>query len=129
MRKRFVYFISVQGRPQGPIKIGSSFDVMQRFDNLRKAAPDDLQLLGFIEGSHKDEALIHRAFCSQHLHNEWFAHSDGLMSFVHAALMQGFDAVKELLEPLAKEGWGIRVKSEEGLRRIRASRLKIEAAS
>lgn len=114
-----VYFIAVKGRYGSPIKIGVSKNPEQRLSLLQAGSPDELYTIGVTPGSYKDEALIHRAFSDLHIRSEWFRHGGELEFFVNEIIQYGIDAVREKLEARAKSGRGIRVKSNEGIERIR----------
>lgn len=114
-----MYFIAVKGRHHSPIKIGSTQNVEQRMSTLQTFTPDELQLIGHVEGNYKDEALIHRAFSAQHLRSEWFQYSPELERVVSQIVSHGLESVRSNLVELGKAGCGIRIKSPEGIERIR----------
>lgn len=122
-----IYFIS--DPLSGCVKIGTSRNVESRFASLQSASPRDLRLMGSIEGGYQEEALFHRAFCRQHLRNEWFMNTAILTNLIEAAAKHGFAFVEPKLRDLAKDGWGINIKSEDGLRRIREAVCKPKAGS
>jgi hypothetical protein len=119
MTTRFIYFIDAKERHQSPIKIGLTGNIEQRVSALQAFTPDELQMLGYVEGTYKDEALIHRAFSAQHIRSEWFRYSPELSSVVSRIVLHGFESVRSHLNELAKSGVGIRIKSPEGIETIR----------
>jgi len=65
-----VYFI---GGETGPIKIGESSNVRNRFSDLQASSPVVLSVLATCPGGSKAEREYHRRFASARLHGEWFS--------------------------------------------------------
>ena len=72
-----VYFIQAGG-PDGPIKIGISYEVARRLYSLQRSNPLPLKLLATVPGGARLERELHERFAAQRLHGEWFRCSDEL---------------------------------------------------
>jgi hypothetical protein len=66
-----IYFIS--NATTGAIKIGYSKNPSKRLFGLQTATPDQLSLLGVIQGGLEHEAGYHERFASHRLQGEWFS--------------------------------------------------------
>jgi hypothetical protein len=66
-----VYFVRAEGC--GAIKIGVSYDIVRRFEELQSASPVRLEILGAIPGGIPEEARLHRRFAKYRLHAEWYS--------------------------------------------------------
>lgn len=77
-RKTFTYFI--QAGPDGPIKIGLAEDVEQRLKELQTGCPDDLRLIGRMDGNH--EKNLHQHFKQFWIRGEWFRPDVRIMAFI-----------------------------------------------
>lgn len=66
----FVYF--VQAGVGGPIKIGFSWDPVERMGQLQASNPHPLSLLAEIPGSYELEREYHVRFKDGHILREWF---------------------------------------------------------
>jgi hypothetical protein len=75
-----VYFIQIG--QSGPIKIGISSNVGQRFTDLSVACPWDLRLLCTKYGTEKDERRLHQRFAADRMRGEWFRPSARLLAFI-----------------------------------------------
>jgi hypothetical protein len=62
----------VQGECGGPIKIGCSADITQRFLQLQVKCQEKLKVLLVIPGDFAKEASLHKRFSEHRLHGEWF---------------------------------------------------------
>ena len=79
-RPHYVYFILADGDPNSAVKIGTTVDVYGRLAALRNddtkrppwVKPETLRLIGFVEGDHELERLLHCAFRDERLLGEWF---------------------------------------------------------
>jgi len=80
---RFVYFVKPINH-MGPIKIGSSTDVVARFARHCSSSPLPLEILVQIPGSWALERTLHEVFSYAHSHLEWFHPVDALLRGVHA---------------------------------------------
>jgi len=68
-----IYFIG-SGK-SGPVKVGyskSEMGVQERLKSLQTGNPEQLSLLGVIEGSRQGEGNIHRALGKNRIQGEWF---------------------------------------------------------
>lgn len=83
-----IYFIQ-QGKT-GPIKIGYSNNVNERIKSLQSASPEKLVLLGYINGTRKQEQLIHRFFHKYQMEGEWFTPAPRVLNYIFS-LIVGFD--------------------------------------
>lgn len=79
-----IYFI--QNMTNKAIKIGYSDNVKGRMRSLRTASPDQLKLLGTIDGDKVDEHRLHLRFTRDRINREWFRPSGELTSFIRACL-------------------------------------------
>lgn len=75
-----VYF--AQMGSSGPIKIGvvRRGDIASRLKNLQMACPEELTLLGTIEGAGEQERWIHARFSESRLRGEWFSPSEYVLA-------------------------------------------------
>jgi hypothetical protein len=72
-----VYFV---GDQVGPIKIGFSTDVWERFRRLRNSMPGELRMLAARSGSKALEREYHQRFHAWRLHGEWFERTPELLA-------------------------------------------------
>lgn len=80
--KGFVYFI---GAPDdGPIKIGSTMNLMQRLGSIQSCSPVLLKLLAAFPTDCRfgDERRYHRMFGDLRLHGEWFERDPALLACI-----------------------------------------------
>ena len=75
-----VYFI--QQGVDGPIKIGTSPSPVRRLNQLQTSNPCKLRLIGTIEGSYKEESVLHIMFKDHRRVGEWFDPSLELCQFI-----------------------------------------------
>jgi len=73
-----VYFV----RSGKLIKIGFTTDLEGRVSRLQTGSPYDLQLLGTIEGTQRDEQALHRRFANLNVRGEWFRGHTSLMAYI-----------------------------------------------
>lgn len=73
-----VYFV----RSGKLIKIGFTTDLEGRVSRLQTGSPYDLQLLGTIEGTQRDEQALHRRFANLNVRGEWFRGHASLMAYI-----------------------------------------------
>ena len=78
-----VYFIECPG---GFVKIGSAVFVQRRFFEIQTASPQDLKLLGSVEGSLRLEHELHRALGPFNQRGEWFHLNPTLQRFIQESL-------------------------------------------
>ena len=77
--KKFLYFI--QSGDKGPIKIGTTYDLMKRLKELQVGNPKVLRLLaatttGYYEGG------IHNQFYRSHIRGEWYRPVKDLLDLI-----------------------------------------------
>ena len=75
-----IYFI--RGKKSGNIKIGYSKNPTQRKSNLQTAHYEELEFVGIIDGSFKDEAKLHKKFLKSNIRGEWFRPSPEVLAFI-----------------------------------------------
>lgn len=76
-----IYFI--QGQESGNIKIGYSITPDKRLNNLQTAHYEDLNVIGLLHGSMKDEEKLHKMFEDYHLRGEWYSPGDLLLEYIN----------------------------------------------
>lgn len=74
---RHVYF--VRAGADGPIKIGSAWDLAHRLVELQDGNPDVLVLVATVPGTTFLERALHRAFAESHIRGGWFAATPRLL--------------------------------------------------
>lgn len=77
-----VYIVLAKGL--GRYKIGvASQSVRDRFKGLQCCCPVELEVvLVMIDGTFKEEQLLHRKFAASRLHGEWFSESPELLTYI-----------------------------------------------
>jgi len=78
-RRRVVYYVQ---RPDGAIKIGTTWSLPKRLQSLRNVA--QVTVLAAHLGGQPAEAAMHRRFAHLRLDGEWFTPADELLSHVSA---------------------------------------------
>lgn len=77
---RYVYFIRpVAG---GPIKIGNTDNLENRFKTIQASCPMRLALLAYAPGGQPLEKALHKKFRKSRLHGEWFRATPNLKKLV-----------------------------------------------
>jgi DNA-binding protein Fis len=79
-----IYFI--QSGKTGPIKIGYTKDkgsAQKRLDMMQTGSPEQLNIIGMVEGERKDKFAFHRKFHPYQLHGEWFQPDHILIDFIN----------------------------------------------
>lgn len=77
-----IYFI--QAGKKGPIKIGfTEKPVEERLYSLQTSSAEQLFVLGTIEGTKKEEYLIHQKYHIYQIRNEWFRPGEELINFIN----------------------------------------------
>jgi hypothetical protein len=79
-RPLYVYFI--QADADGPIKIGTAYNLRYRLSSLLSGTWHDLRLVGWVVGSRKTEKNLHKQFAADRIKREWFKSSDAIVSFI-----------------------------------------------
>ena len=74
----YTYF--VQAGTDGPIKIGSTRNLVVRLRTLATLVPVPLQVLGVMKGNH--ERHCHTRFAAFRTHGEWFVPCEAILQFV-----------------------------------------------
>jgi hypothetical protein len=75
-----VYF--VQAGEGGPIKIGFAANAKLRIDKIRVDCPDELIVLGVIDGGPGDESWLHGYFAEHKKRGEWFHPVPELLAYI-----------------------------------------------
>ena len=75
-----IYFI--RGKDSGNIKIGYSINPEKRQSNLQTAHYEELELIGFMNGTLDDETRIHQMFAAYNIRGEWYRSSDEILDFI-----------------------------------------------
>ncbi len=98
-----IYF--AQRKSGGPIKIGTSVQLAQRIITLRREHGADLEVLGVVTGSYKEESALHERFDHLHHEKEWFHPGEDLLVFISADARpwDGTDEVPSKTVPLGIE--------------------------
>lgn len=78
MEERCTYFL--QAGEDGPIKIGSTKNLVVRLRTLTTMVPIPLRLLGIMKGDH--EEYCHVRLGAFRRHGEWFAPADTVLEFI-----------------------------------------------
>jgi hypothetical protein len=76
-----IYFV----RSGKLIKIGFTTDLEGRVSRLQTGSPYDLQLLGTIEGTQREEQALHRRFTNLNVRGEWFRGHASLLEYIRKA--------------------------------------------
>lgn len=79
----FVYFLQAES---GPIKIGFSLNVEERFRDLQQTHFERLRLIGYCEGSLELETKLKLAARKSRIRGEWFRPTSKVASIIRAAL-------------------------------------------
>ncbi len=74
-----IYFIRSQ---DGHVKIGFSVDVAGRMRELQVGHAIALELLGFIEGTRREELALHHRFAAYRVNGEWFRVDGEFMDYL-----------------------------------------------
>ena len=83
--------------PSGPIKIGTSEDVLTRLGQLRYEHGGDLALLAVTPGGRKEESLIHKHFSHLRLGlRELFRPDPALLAFIEEPFLPSAGSVAML---------------------------------
>ncbi|QTH19613.1 GIY-YIG nuclease family protein [Rhizorhabdus wittichii] len=73
----YVYFI---GERRGPVKIGTSNDVMRRLCDMQVSYPRRLSVLAVTPGGADIERMYHQHFAGDRMSGEWFRRTPALMA-------------------------------------------------
>jgi len=83
-----VYFIRIGD--WGPIKIGITYSIEKRLNELQVGSPWPLRLLGAVRGSRDNERYLHEKFSHMRMEREWFQASDELLEEIAVILAPNF---------------------------------------
>jgi len=86
---KFIYFLKPKGM-KGPIKIGCSRLPQHRLEAMVRWSPFPLELMGWVQGTSRDEIYLHRCFARDHTHHEWFNWSDHLIATIDRVRAIGY---------------------------------------
>ena len=105
----YIYFI--QESLNGSIKIGLSFNIQKRLFQLQRGLPQELKVIGCLEGDHADEKMLHEKFNNLWIRGEWYKPEKELLQFIEdnakisqeaqkaiEKWMQNKDECRELIE-------------------------------
>lgn len=114
----YVYF--VQRDDDGPIKVGFANDPDARLSELQVGCPDELNLVGFIHGTARDEKRLHAMLAPGRIRGEWFrADTPGMRTILKYALPcearqtpNGRDRMWRVFERATAPDFSSRVKNE-----------------
>ena len=84
VRGSVVYFI--QAALGGPIKIGTTNNLAERFESLQTASPFPLRVLAVTRGDRSGEQELHGRFATVRLHGEWFRAVPELVEYICASV-------------------------------------------
>ena len=76
-----VYFI---GAIEGPIKIGTSTDIIRRLRALQSSHPEPLYLFAADAGGSQKERAYHTRFAKHRLTGEWFARAPEILAEIRS---------------------------------------------
>lgn len=76
----YIYFI--RSGKEGAIKIGITYDVLDRMEKLQVGNPEELILLGLMEGDKETEQRIQLSFSKCLIRGEWFKPVSTLLEFI-----------------------------------------------
>ncbi len=96
-----VYFF--QDNDNGRIKIGFSWSVIERLDNLQRKGASSLRVLGIILDGRKKERALHRLFYNSHLGDEWFSPTPDILEFTEKNSLSFLTSSPSTLEGLPKQ--------------------------
>jgi hypothetical protein len=77
----FIYFVTFDHQR---VKIGFAVNVGNRMKGLATGAPSKLVLLLSVQGTLRDEQLIHKRFGAHRLYGEWFDLCNEIKAFIEA---------------------------------------------
>jgi len=81
----YTYFL--QAGDGGPIKIGSTRNLLVRLRSLTMMSPVPLKLLGIMKGG-KVEEFCHARLAAFRVHGEWFVQSEVVLDFIREHAMR-----------------------------------------
>lgn len=85
---QMIYFI--QRGEDGPIKIGVSANIIDRFNSLQTAQDERLRIVGIMKGGFSQERQIHAWFKHLQVRGEWYAATPELRDYIYtSSLIKG----------------------------------------
>jgi hypothetical protein len=91
-----IYFMQVGG-PTGPVKIGCTRRLKQRFLQLQVDNHEDVRIWRLFEGTFADEKAIHARLSDHRINREWYRH--------HSDLEGDFGVVELVVSHVVDNGW------------------------
>lgn len=76
----FIYFISQNNKM---CKIGFTNNIHHRLKELSTSSPFPLILLGYFEGSMKDEKMLHKKFAEFNIQREWYILNQEIIDYIN----------------------------------------------
>ena len=105
-----VYFIKAEETPY--IKIGFTENLYARISDLQIGCPYKLKVVRTIEGSYREEKLLHTLFAAYHKLNEWFEITeDMVMDLDKFVNTHSNEHLWQKLESMLKQENGVNYKS------------------
>lgn len=85
------------------IKIGYTVDIRKRISDLQLSCPIPISVVGLIDGTIREEKVLHEKFKDIWSHGEWFRYTKELSDFIESLdksmiWKYGFDNFREKLE-------------------------------
>lgn len=84
---KHVYFI--QAGDDGPVKIGCTQNLKERYAELANGSPLPLTVIGVIPGYRPTEQHLHKLFAADRLHGEWFRPTAALLALASGRMFLG----------------------------------------
>lgn len=79
-----LYFMAIE--PDGPIKIGITYDIPRRLRHIQAACPYEVTLLGDVPGTLAMERALQRHFKASRMKGEWFHRTPELTAEIASIL-------------------------------------------
>jgi hypothetical protein len=79
--RRFVYHERVYfalAPTAGLVKVGTTFRLAERMQELRLMSPVPLELIGHVPGGAEREQAYHQLFAAERSHGEWFRYTEAV---------------------------------------------------
>tara|TARA_Y100000034_G_scaffold113299_1_gene148167 strand:- start:333 stop:647 length:315 start_codon:yes stop_codon:yes gene_type:complete len=80
--KQYIYFFKEEAI--GSVKIGLSYDVPKRLEQIQMYSPQRLKFSGHLPGNLAKEKEIHKRFSHLRIHGEWFHLDEELSAFIES---------------------------------------------
>lgn len=98
-----VYFITVKGRTDAPVKIGMTADLDQRLSGLQTSHHEELEVVASLAGGRETESYLHEALAASHIRGEWFARTFDVDAAIARAIAAGAGSL-----PISDPGIAVR---------------------